>query len=330
METRISYFDNMKGVAILLVVIGHIMLFSFGFEDSQLVIFLCFHMPVFFYISGFFAYKEVTSLRSLCERLIKRGLTLLIPYVVFLCAWYIFAGRGSEILEIAMGGGGRYWFLYTLFVLSAFFLVYEYVIRRVKRAWVYVSLWIVPYIVLIAIKFHLTHDDGNAYEIVTGLVNYYRYFLIGYLCRKYVNLNKLLFGNDVAACVGFVAFLLNWYFFDYHNILLVFGGNLGAIVVLQRFFQTEMIATSKVGAALSSIGRHSLAIYVIHYFFIPDISASVHDFLDCGNPFIWQLTFAFLVSIPIVAASMFVGKLIETNRILNFVCFGKMFWREKK
>ena len=59
MKQRICYLDNMKGVAIILVVIGHIMQFSFGFETSQPVKFLCFHMPLFFYISGFLAYKKV-------------------------------------------------------------------------------------------------------------------------------------------------------------------------------------------------------------------------------------------------------------------------------
>ena len=62
MRQRIYYLDNMKGVAIILVVIGHIMQFSFGFQTSQPVKFLCFHMPLFFYISGFLAYKQIASL----------------------------------------------------------------------------------------------------------------------------------------------------------------------------------------------------------------------------------------------------------------------------
>lgn len=330
MRQRIQYLDNMKGVAIILVVIGHIMHFSFGFETSQPVKFLCFHMPLFFYVSGFFAYKKIASLSDLCERLIKRGMTLLIPYVVFLSAWCLFSGN-TDPIGILMGGGGRYWFLYTLFIISTFFLIYEYVIGRCKNTLIYVTLWIVPYIILIATKVYLnTNGGGNLCEIITGLVNYYRYFLIGYICRKYIKFNKLLFCSDVIAALGLVAYFLNWFFFEYHNILFIFGGSMGAIITIQRFFEKHVNEDSMVGKTLSSIGRKSLAVYVIHYFFIPDVSASMHDFLNCGNSFIWQLTFAFLLSIPIVAASMFIGKLIETNTVLNFLCFGKPFWNERK
>lgn len=168
----------------------------------------------------------------------------------------------------------------------------------------------------------------NVCEVITGLVNYYRYYMIGYMCKKYCSFNNLIFHNSVVAAIGFIAYILNWYLFEYHNILLIFGGSMGAIIVLQRFFQMVVKDDSKVGHTLSSIGKQSLAIYVIHYFFIPDVSASIHDFLNCSNPFIWQLTFAFLLSIPIIASSMFVGKLIETNKYLKFIFFGHTFWNK--
>lgn len=143
-------------------------------------------------------------------------------------------------------------------------------------------------------------------------------------------LNKLIFGSDVVAALGFVAYFLNWYFFECHNMLLIFGGSLGAIIVIQRFLSMEVNDESRVGSVLSAIGKQSLVIYVIHYFLIPDVSTQMHDFLKVPNAFIWQLSFAFMLSIPIVAASMFVGKVIATNRFLDFICFGKSFWYEKK
>lgn len=328
---RIAYFDQMKGLAMILVVIGHIMLFAFKFNPSEPSKFIYFNMPMFFYVSGFLAYKESSFINDQSRRLMKRGMTLLIPYVVFLSVWCLFSGY-SDPIAILLGGGGRYWFLYTLFIISTFFLIYEYVIGRCKNTLIYVTLLIVPYIILIATKVYLKTNGGggNICEIITGLVNYYRYFLIGYICRKYIKFNKLLFCTDVIAALGLVAYFLNWFFFEYHNILFIFGGSMGAIITIQRFFEKHVNEDSMVGKTLSSIGRKSLAVYVIHYFFIPDVSATMHDFLNCGNPFIWQLTFAFLLSIPIVAASMLIGKLIETNTVLNFLCFGKPFWNERK
>ena len=71
----------------------------------------------------------------------------------------------------------------------------------------------------------------------------------------------------------------------------------------------------------------SLAIYVIHYFFIPDVSNVMHNmaYVVGDNIFIWQLSLSLLLALPIVGASMFVGKLIEINKYLNILFFGRMF-----
>lgn len=48
MRQRIEYFDQMKGVAILLVVIGYVMQFSFGIPKSNVVDMLSiFHIQIF-------------------------------------------------------------------------------------------------------------------------------------------------------------------------------------------------------------------------------------------------------------------------------------------
>ena len=164
---------------------------------------------------------------------------------------------------------------------------------------------------------------GGYYDTVMGLVNYYRYYLIGYLCRKYIRLYRLLFENELVLALGFVTYFLNWYFFELHNIVLIFLGTLGGIIVMQTFVKHFVNEKSKVGCALTTLGKCSLGIYVIHYFFIPDISNVSRNFLDCGNPFIWQLTCALIVAMPIIAASVFVFKTIEMNRYLFFIFLGK-------
>ena len=124
---------------------------------------------------------------------------------------------------------------------------------------------------------------------------------------------------------GFTFYLLNWYFFDYHNMLLIFLGTLGGIIAIQQFVIYYVRENSKVGGQLILLGKCSLGIYVIHYFFIPDISNIVLPYIDCPNPFVWQLTLAFMVSIPIIVASVFVYKVIEMNKWLYFISFGKLF-----
>lgn len=165
---------------------------------------------------------------------------------------------------------------------------------------------------------------GGVYDIISEIVNYYRYYLIGYLCSKYIRLNNILFKNEIVVAIAQIAFLANWYFFEYHNMLLIFAGSVGAIVTLQNFVKSYVDEHSKIGLLLIYIGKCSLGIYVIHYFLIPTLPF-FNPIIDVKNPFIWQLTISFLISIPIISVSVIVYKLIEGNRWLNLLMFGKKY-----
>lgn len=130
MESRLSYFDQMKGIAILLVVVGHVVQFSFGYNPSDVVNMLgIFHMPIFFYISGYLAYKSADmNWRELCKRLLLKISQILIPLIVVGGTYCVF--RGNSIVQWMMSGFGGYWFLYSLAILTAFFLIFEQIARK--------------------------------------------------------------------------------------------------------------------------------------------------------------------------------------------------------
>lgn len=317
---RIHYFDQMKGLAILLVVIGHVMQFSFGYAQSDLVNMLgIFHMPIFFYISGYFAYKEIPSFMGLMKRLERRAMSLAFPYISFVFLWCLFSE--TNVMGLLLGGGGRYWFLYVLLLLSLFFMVGEYVIGKIKKDWLYIVCWLLPYCMLIFLK--IKHIDIIPGGVTSHIVTYYRYFLIGYLCRKYIKLNTFLFKHPMVYALAFIFYFTQWYFCDSHQMLLIFAGGLGAIIVLQRFFELQT-KQSKSMRLLEYMGENSLSIYVIHYFCIPDLSRTMYSLLDASNPFIWHLLFSSSLSLVIIAMSVFVGRLIENNSYLRLVLLGKL------
>ena len=75
-KKRNAYFDNLKGILIFLVVLGHV-LSSFAGEGSvarwlYLLIF-SFHMPVFLFVSGYFAKPDPKTVIA----------RLLILYLIF-------------------------------------------------------------------------------------------------------------------------------------------------------------------------------------------------------------------------------------------------------
>lgn len=87
MNARISYIDQLKGIAILLVVLGHVIGYN-NCENSFLWRFIySFHMPLFMFISGYvaqitfrienFGWNEVSSF------MIKKFRTLLLPMITW-------------------------------------------------------------------------------------------------------------------------------------------------------------------------------------------------------------------------------------------------------
>lgn len=93
------HFDVMKGIAIILVVMGHVMLFSFDINPSEPSKFIYCNMPLFFYISGYLAYKNFYTLHELGKRILQRGIVLLFPYIIFLCLYEIFTKGIDSIVR---------------------------------------------------------------------------------------------------------------------------------------------------------------------------------------------------------------------------------------
>lgn len=265
--------------------------------------------------------RNLTDLVKFLEKIVSRGRALLIPYFVFLALWSVFSG-GDFVHEL-LGGGGRYWFLWCLLVLSVFFLVWEYIIGRVKNIWISIGLWLLPYIVLIGLKIKGIEIGGNLL-IISHIVTYYRYYLIGYMCKKYVPFNKLQFENEIVYAFAFILYFVQWHLCDRHNMLLILAGGIGAIIVLLRLLKAQSENNSAPMRLLTYIGQNSLAIYVIHYFFIPDVSNVMHLYLEVQNPLIWQFSYALILTIPITVAALLVGRLVESNKYLSFVFFGKL------
>lgn len=150
---------------------GHVMLFSFDINPSEPSKFIYFNMPLFFYISGYLAYKNFYTLHELGKRILQRGIVLLFPYLIFLCLYEIFTNGTDWDLSIIYCGGQRYWFLYDLFILSTFFLVYEYLIKRVRSNFAYVALWILPYFSLIAAKTEVSKIGGLTVKLLSPVLS---------------------------------------------------------------------------------------------------------------------------------------------------------------
>ena len=155
------------------------------------------------------------------------------------------------------------------------------------------------------------------------MVAYYRFYLLGYLCKKYIRFNEFLFNNKYVYAIGFVAFFARWYWGESCNMFVSFAGITGVIVILQNFLVDYVRLENPMMKSLSYIGQNTLEIFLIQYFFLPDLTGFIKPFIDVPNGFIWQLSLALILTIPITEACLFIGSIIKNNKLLSWLMLGK-------
>ena len=117
---RVGYIDSLRGFAILLVVVGHLIQFNYNaFLESKLFnIIYSFHMPLFFFISGCARALHIDKqifLKSLFAKIFKRFYVLIVPSIVWSSIVPLFF---FNITNITWRLTSSYWFLNVLFVIS--------------------------------------------------------------------------------------------------------------------------------------------------------------------------------------------------------------------
>ena len=114
--SRITYIDALKGMAIILVVWGHIL--DKSLLDGTVPLYkwiYSFHMPLFIFLSGLFAYKgmEHITWQNTAAFIKKKAARILLPFITI-------GGLYSLLIEnnplaVYTGEKGGYWFLPALF-----------------------------------------------------------------------------------------------------------------------------------------------------------------------------------------------------------------------
>lgn len=140
LSRRIAYIDIAKGLGILLVVLGHSDLALVSPYLHQFV--YSFHMPLFFFLSGYF-FDPATEFRTFAK---KRSRAIILPYLFTILLIHITSisftnmsiGTALGRFAKSMYASGEYivwvplWFLPSLFVTSLFaYVVYRIVLMHV-------------------------------------------------------------------------------------------------------------------------------------------------------------------------------------------------------
>ncbi len=273
---RDSKFDILRGFGIIFMVMGHV-----GFGDTFSHYIHAFHMPIFFFVTGYFyngqQYKTYAGF-------VKHDLkTLILPYTVFwfVCQilHYLYVGEYSlryGVLSYFSSNhnridvSGAYWFLLCLFTAKQiFYLLYQ--IKNVKIRIVFIFLFTLTGNVLRQfVKLPLCIDSAMSSLLLIYLGNQYRQMKDKDFFRRIMNLPPwgLVIGLLINGALILMNSAVNLRTNYYANIPLYW---LNSIVAIWLFLQVSMkisIGETKIckflACSIAYFGRNSIVFLVLN------------------------------------------------------------------
>ncbi|GGA43916.1 putative membrane-bound acyltransferase YkrP [Kroppenstedtia guangzhouensis] len=319
-KQRDYYFDNIKFVLIILVVIGHT--YRPLIDESSILkaIYLAiysFHMPLFILVSGYFAkgYNREGQNRKLIS-------SILVPYLIFQILYSIYDHLvyGTDSLEISILD--PYWIMWFLFSLFLWRLMMLPLFVNLKYPLV------TALILSIAVGYI---DEADGFLSLSRTIAFFPFFLLGFYLRR--DHFKVLFSPwkrviGWAGCILLVP-LMYWleflspfdlsfrrwlYFTDPYESLGHPEWSAGLIRV--GFIILTLVVSAWVLAVIprektwfSAMGSRSLTVYLLHGFFIKFYDALDVDDKYPGPPLfilatLGAIALTFLLSSPWVTRGL--------------------------
>ena len=333
MVKRIKYIDRIKGLAILLVVIAHIYLFSNNGESFVYKIIKSFHMPLFMFISGYVAFidKKKYNPKQVKKKLTKRLFTYLCPAIMIglIITFFRLIIMKDNSISIFHAIEGRamtvttYWYLKVLVSI----VVIQFLIIIQSSAWR--ELLIVVFFLLLSFAGWKFSPILNSILCLEHIVCFAPFFYIGYYSRKY-KIQSIIFNKNWIFTLCIVCFICLFYAtipFKIINLIIhrFFIPLLAIYIIVFLFYQREE-KENRIEKWIAFVGTKTLDIYIYHCFFILSLPVIDYTILNTStflqnNP-ILLTTIILLFSIILSYISIWIGYIIKQSKFLSKIIYG--------
>jgi fucose 4-O-acetylase-like acetyltransferase len=307
-KTRVVWIDYAKGIGIILVVYGHVLI---GLNNAKMLqqgdlsirylldfslnFTYTFHMALFFFLSGLLASsKKISAWGDLSAFLQKKATSILYPYLV----WSLIQGVLNALMSpytnapfnildlpgrILVLPIGHFWFLYVLFAYHVCFALLSRFFR--------------PSIVMgIACLIYLAHPYVHVL-LLKGFAERFIYFVLGAVVVKQIPLllARLHKVDSLLIAIGALSthLLLFWiYYFLYgtktinENLALAaIFGYLGIVSIVLFAFLLSHLNQDRL-QFLVKLGRLSMPIYLMHLIVVVALRIVLQKGLGISNLYV--------------------------------------------
>ena len=344
MNKRIEYIDALRGFCMYLVVYSHVWTYGYKADSSNSFdhILVNFFLALFFFVSGFVAYKKDFSwtIGTVTEIWKRKFVQLIIPSVIFCalfcwqlaCNWKT-AYNPEPLLGIATSW---YWFTVQLFIFFVFYTLTMLMLRHVKSDYHSFSLIVIA-LLIYCISFSHTIIEktqiGADLFLYLGMKHWrlYVFFIMGVLMRKHISAMKKCIEHPMWMSVIVMVFFLMVFCSD--HITLPFWKPIGAIVyggvsilLIFAFFykhQTSFSHERILGRIMQYVGKRTLDVYMIHYFILPrHLKCFGQFFSENVNPVI-EFFVTSIIVLLIIAVSVLIGNILRLSPFLSHYLLGE-------
>lgn len=337
---RIDTYDYMKCIAIIIVVVGHLYNVSYDAEilgsstRSLVCVFInVSEMPLFFFLCGLFA-KPQSKMKDIGLKLLDKARQLLLPFISCSILATLLIRHSDITHKIQDQHKFGYWFLESLFEFYILFYAFSYLVRKVTRpifrVSAYAILVVMAYLIAkVAIYIDFTYANYiNAY----ALKEFFIFFIFGQLFMTYqetiskfiASYHSALFAFSIVliSCVltinktGEVNLLISNWLMGISVVHVIYS-----LVVAYKETFPEVIQK-----AMLYIGRHTLDIYVLHFFFLPRNQSWISSLLGIENGISHNILFELFggvaLALIIISGCLILSSIIRLSKLLSVVFLG--------
>jgi len=282
-----------------------------------------FMVPLFFFISGYVAYKPVETWKAgyTSRKLLGKARLLLIPTVFFFLL-FIYTTEKSWWFP------GGYWFTMSLFEMFLIYYAVSFLSNKLCPKY-YTAAIISATLGMMALTVVTFGTTAFGYLLLYELRVFIPYFILGILAGKFKSLFTRWIHNDfvITSCilVCIVGAILVWKV----NILeinhvaysIVYGlMRIALIFLLFYCFQKSeeyWTRNTLVPTIFRTVGRRTLDIYMIHYFFIWPAITPLTEFLTAWKNEMLIIPICLIFTAIAISLSLLVSHLLRSSKFLS-------------
>lgn len=342
-KIRLEYIDHLKGFAIFLMVMGHFLAwstpFEYNFNDPNIMfvwnLIYSFHMPLFFFISGYLINlnkKEWNTERRLY--IIKRRLkTLILPSITFLIIRYLIIG----VWEFD-------WFIISLFWIYCFFIISNILSSLFNNVKYEILIHCIIFIILSALSKIIHNDLFEFLEIRNSVLNY-PYFVLGYFVCKF-SFDTYIKEKNYVYSIALLLFVILFYIRNYkpYNLNLLYPFPFYCLkyplaicgIIICWKYATDYIPNNRISNYFNILGKNSLSVYLLSRYIIPwypelgnyfvtsniYTSSFASDYSHVTSIFTQLISGIFFTTI-VCMICLFMKSIIRKSKFWNLIMFGE-------